>query len=274
MRFRTRCSVTFVSGRYEQRSHRVVDETERIAVRLPHPKSHPRADRHASVPAQPNTNEPEADAPIDDMPSTLTELYRGELDRVTTWRNRLDQTTNWTVTIIAAMLTWVFSSPDNPHYLLLIGMLTVMTFHVVETRRYQRYDVWRARIRLLERNVFAAAIDPSNRLDHPDWRSELSADLRRPAIKIPFIEAYARRYLRVYLPLQTVLLVAWGVRLTVFSPDQGAVATAGVVGIPGELVIAAVGFAYVVTVLITIWPRERKATGEMYDRDKEGDWKP
>lgn len=215
-----------------------------------------------------------SNAPIDEVSSTLTELYRGELDRVTTWRGRLDQTTNWTVTIIAAVLTWVFSSPDSPHYLLLIGMLTVATFHVVETGRYRRYDVWRARIRLLERDVFAPAVHPEDHADHDDWRAELGTDLRRPALKISFVEAYARRYRRVYLPLQTVLLVAWVVRLTVFSADQGVVATAGMAGVPGEVVIVAVGLIYLAMALVAFWPREREATGEMYDRDKEGDWKP
>ncbi|MDZ5809934.1 DUF2270 domain-containing protein [Halorubrum sp. AD140] len=208
------------------------------------------------------------------MSSGLTALYRGEMDRVTTWRGRLDKTTNWTVTIIAAVLTWVFSSPDNPHYLLLVGMITVMTFHLVETRRYQRYDVWRARVRLLERNVFAASIDPENRADHDDWALELGTDLRRPSIKMPFVEAYARRYRRVYLPLQTVLLVAWIVRLTVFSTDQDPFGTAGIVGVPGEVVVAVVGVSYAVAAAVAFWPRERQATGEMYDRDKEGDWKP
>ena len=215
-----------------------------------------------------------AEKPIDGVPTVLTELYRGEIDRATSWRGRLDRTTNWTVTIIAAVLTWVFSNPDNPHYLLLIGMLTVMTFHIIETRRYRRYDVWRARIRLLERDVFAAAIHPDDHADHHDWRSELGTDLRRPALKMPFIEAYARRYRRVYLPLQTVLLVAWVVRITVFSAEAGPIATAGVVGVPGEVVIAVVGLAYFGIGAIMAWPRERKATGEMYDRDKEGDWKP
>ena len=50
-----------------------------------------------------------------DVPGFLVHLYRGELDRVTSWRGRLDQTINWAVTILAALLTWVFSSPDNPH---------------------------------------------------------------------------------------------------------------------------------------------------------------
>jgi uncharacterized membrane protein len=224
--------------------------------------------------ARSDSGDETAEKPIDGVPTALTELYRGEIDRTTTWRGRLDKTTNWTVTIIAAVLTWVFSNPDNPHYLLLIGMLTVMTFHIIETRRYRRYDVWRARIRLLERDVFAAAIHPDDNADHDDWRSELGTDLRRPALKMPFIEAYARRYRRVYLPLQTVLLVAWVVRITVFSAEAGPIATAGVVGIPGEVVIAVVGLAYFGTGAIMAWPRERKATGEMYDRDKEGDWKP
>ena len=224
--------------------------------------------------ARSDSGDETAEKPIDGVPTTLTELYRGEIDRTTNWRGRLDQTTNWTVTIIAAVLTWVFSNPDNPHYLLLIGMLTVMTFHIIETRRYRRYDVWRARIRLLERDVFAAAIHPDDNADHDDWRSELGTDLRRPALKMPFIEAYARRYRRIYLPLQTVLLVAWVVRITVFSAEAGPIATAGVVGVPGEVVIAVVGLAYFGTGAIMAWPRERKATGEMYDRDKEGDWKP
>jgi uncharacterized membrane protein len=221
-----------------------------------------------------NTEESAADTTVDEVSSALIGLYRGEIDRVTTWRGRLDKTTNWTVTIIAAVLTWVFSSSDNPHYLLLIGMLAVMTFHVVESRRYQRYDVWRARVRLLERNVFAGAVDPAGRADHEDWRSELGTDPRRPAFNIPFAEAYARRYRRVYLPLQTVLLIAWVVRLTVFSADQGVLATAGVVRIPGPVVIGVVALIYGVPAVVMLWPRERKATGEMYDRDKEGDWKP
>jgi len=215
-----------------------------------------------------------ADEPIDDVSDSLLELYRGEIDRVTTWRGRLDQTTNWTVTIIAAVLTWVFSSPDNPHYLLLVGMLVVMMFHVVESRRYQRYDVWRARVRLLERDVFSPGIDPEDRADHADWRSMLAVDLRRPAFKIPFVEAYSRRYRRVYLPILLVLLVAWLVRLTVFSAESGPLETAGVVGIPGPVVVATVALVYVGITLVSEWPREREATGEMYHRDVVGDWKP
>lgn len=207
------------------------------------------------------------------VPPFLLDLYRGELDRVTTWRGRLDQTINWAVTIMAAVLTWVFSSPDNPHYLLLIGMLTVVMFHVVETRRYLAYDVFRARVRLIEEDVFAAALDPTEGVEHENWRTELGADLRRPALKTSFAEASARRLRRVYLPLLVVLLAAWVTRITVFTPDEGPLASAAVVGVPGIVVVATVALAYLAAIGFAYWPRERQAKGELYQRDKEGEWK-
>ena len=208
----------------------------------------------------------------EDVPQFLVHLYRGELDRVTTWRGRLDQTINWAVTIMAAVLTWVFSSGDNPHYLLLIGMLTVATFHLIETRRYRTFDVFRSRVRLMEEEVFADALDPAGESE-VDWRERLGADLRRPAVKTPFFEAYARRLRRVYLPLLYVLLAAWVARITVFTPDEGVLASAAVVGVPGEVVIVAVGGTYLVATGFAFWPRERQAKGELYDREEEGEWK-
>lgn len=37
--------------------------------------------------------------------SAMAHLYRGEMDCMTTWRQRLDQTTYWAVTVMAAILT-------------------------------------------------------------------------------------------------------------------------------------------------------------------------
>lgn len=40
-----------------------------------------------------------------ELGSAMAHLYRGEMDRMTTWRQRLDQTTYWAVTVMAAILT-------------------------------------------------------------------------------------------------------------------------------------------------------------------------
>lgn len=44
----------------------------------------------------------------------------------------------------AAILTWVFTSPENPHYVLLIGILGLLDFLFIEAKRYQEYDAWRS----------------------------------------------------------------------------------------------------------------------------------
>jgi len=90
----------------------------------------------------------------------MAHLYRGEVHRMKLWRERLDRTTNWTVLLLAAILTWAFTNESNPHYVLLIGNLAVGLFLVIEARRYRAYDMWRSRVRTLQRNVWALGLDP------------------------------------------------------------------------------------------------------------------
>lgn len=65
------------------------------------------------------------------------------------------------VTVVAAILTWAFSSPDNPHYVILVGILILSLFLLIEARRYRDYDVYRSRVRLFQQNLLADALDPS-----------------------------------------------------------------------------------------------------------------
>jgi uncharacterized membrane protein len=60
-------------------------------------------------------------------------FYRAEVERMTAWRTRLDQTTNWAVVLMATILTFVFASPDYPYYMLLIGAIGVGAFLVIES---------------------------------------------------------------------------------------------------------------------------------------------
>src|SRR5699024_11754319 len=118
------------------------------------------------------------------------------------------------VMIMAASLTWAFKG-NNPHYIVLIGLVMLTVFLVIEARRYRGYDLWRSRVRLMQENVFANALDPSEDISDPHWRRELSEDYRQPKIKISFEEALAHRLRRVYLPLMAVLLAAWFVRIKI-----------------------------------------------------------
>jgi len=210
---------------------------------------------------------------VDTATSLLGHYYRGELDRMNTEQSRMDKTTNWAITLMAAILAYVFSSGDRPHYILLVGILTLAMLHVAETRRYRAYDAWRSRVRLVEEDLLAPLLDPGPGVTHENWRQELGEDLRNPALKLPFVEAYARRLRRIYLPLFLVLLAAWAAQILVVSPGGGPLDAAAILGIPGWLVIGVVTAFTLLVSAVAFWPRERMAKGKLREKQKEGDWK-
>ena len=204
--------------------------------------------------------------------SVMAHTYRGGMDQATTWRSRLDQTTTWAVTVMAAILTWAFTSPDNPHYILLIGLLMLAAFAGIEARRYRDYDVYRSRIRIIEQNLIANALDPSEGVVHRDWRRKLSRDYRRPTLKVPWGEALANRLKHVYLPLFGITLAAWVFRITVFTSQRSWLKSAAIEAVPGWAVVGLVALFSVGILVAAFWPRERRAKGEFREGDF-GEWK-
>lgn len=198
--------------------------------------------------------------------SAMAHLYRGEIHRMKFWRERLDRTTNWAVIVIAALLTWAFSSPDNPHYILLIGIATLAVFLVIESRRYRGYDIWRTRVRTIQENVWSYGLDPDQGLADETWRSRLSKDYRSPTLKITAEEAIAHRLRRVYFPMFAILLAAWLVRITAFSTESW-LETAAIGMIPGTVVVAAVAVFYLAATVIACRPRTWHAKGELRSED-------
>ena len=79
--------------------------------------------------------------------TAMIHFYRGEVQRSNTWRNRLDTTTNWAVLTAGATLSFVFSSHDNPHFVIPINSILVAIFLLMEARRYRYYEIWSSRVR-------------------------------------------------------------------------------------------------------------------------------
>jgi len=184
--------------------------------------------------------------------SVAAHLYRGEMERTVSWRGRLDSTTNWAVTIIAGILAYAFSSEGVAHTIVLVAIGIGLVFLLIEARRYQRYDIWRSRVRAMQENLFADALDPSQGVEQRDWRRRLSESYRQPEMQMSLQTALCHRLQRVYLPLLVGLLVVWLVRLN--GVDEPLVTAAGVSNTPGEVVIAAVAAIYVALLAIAFWP--------------------
>lgn len=195
------------------------------------------------------------------------DFYRGEVDRLTTWRSRLDQTTNWAVVVMVAILTWVFSSDGNPHYVLLIGMAAVGVFLFIEAQRYQEYDAWRSRVRTVQEDFIAGVLDPGAS-EREDWRDRLSRDLREPNIDLPLVASLAHRLQRTYMPLLGILLVSWIARITVFEDAHWREAAA-IGTIPGVAVVGALGVVFAVLVALTMWS-VHQATKREFDETSSG----
>lgn len=145
--------------------------------------------------------------------TAMVHFYRGEVQRSNTWRNRLDATTNWAVITAGATLSFVFSSPGNPHFAIPINSILVSIFLFMEARRYRYYEVWANRVRILETGYFAPML--SHRVIPPDkeWADHISADLITPHFTISVWEAVGRRLRANYLWIFILLAVSWALKI-------------------------------------------------------------
>jgi uncharacterized membrane protein len=199
--------------------------------------------------------------------SSFAHLYRGEVYRMRFWRERLDRTTHWAIIVIAGILTWAFSSRSRPHYIILMAIAILSVFVWIEARRFRGYDVWRSRVRTLQQNVFAYALDPSSDLPDPHWREALSEDYRTPTVRISIEESLAHRLRRIYIPLYSLLGAAWVIRLTGFTMESWP-QSATIAGIPGVVVTALVVVFYLVIGVIAYRPRTWHVAGEIQGAER------
>jgi uncharacterized membrane protein len=172
---------------------------EEVRARAEKPKNTPLLIPQKLAPAEFNT--------------ALVHFYRGEVQRSNVWRTRLDATTNWAVITAGATLSFVFSSPDNPHFAIPINSILVSIFLFMEARRYRYYEVWANRVRVLETGYFAPML--SHRTIPPDkeWAEHISADLLTPHFTISEWEAVGRRLRSNYIWIFVLLALSWTLKV-------------------------------------------------------------
>ena len=206
----------------------------------------------------------------------MSHFHRAEIGRMAGWRDRLDRTSNWAITVVAAMLSVSLSTPSAHHGVLLFAMLLVTLLLWIEARRYRFFDVYRARVRQFERYYFAQIFSPQ-----PDyasnWLAIVGEGLRSPRFLISQRAALVRRLRRNYLFMYTILMLAWVLKITTPSLQDPAarhgligsirdsVAAASLGALPGWAVVSAVAAFYVV--LFTLVLKARVDQGELAHGD-------
>ena len=153
--------------------------------------------------------------------AVMAHFYRGELGRIMAWRQRLDNTTNWAIVSMTAIVTLSFGNPEITHLLFMFANLLAALFLMVEARRYRYYDAFRARVRMLEAHFVMPVVMKDANLLQGDWEKLLSEDLLMPSYKMGRKEAVGRRLYRNYIWIFCILLFGWILKVLIYYPSAG-----------------------------------------------------
>jgi len=182
--------------------------------------------------------------------TALSHFYRAELHRSLVWRVRLDTTTNWAIISTLAILTSSLSNPDYAREALLLGMLANIVFVTIEARRFRFFDVWRARVRMLEENFYGGILRRDQVSPQDLWGSHVADDLLCPRFHLSRIQAFRARLMRNFRYIFIFLLGAWLTNRFSPAPDPSVVRH---YALPEWASDSIVGIIYVSLILIAIF---------------------
>jgi uncharacterized membrane protein len=141
--------------------------------------------------------------------NAMSHFYRGEMNRIMVWRQRLDVTTNWAITSSTAIITIAFSTREVPHIIFFFNLAIVWVLLWIEARRYRFYDAFRARLRMLEAHFLVPMVMENREMLQGEWKKLVCEDLILPCFKITKLEAIGRRLKRNYMFIFILILIAW-----------------------------------------------------------------
>lgn len=200
--------------------------------------------------------------------TVMVHFYRATVMHADVWRRRLDATTNWAIVTSLGIVTYAFSQPDHPAISMLVAIPFLITFLYMESRRYQMYDLWRYRVRMLNRYLVAPAFcvaDEEGDLDKRDAQ-ELAAMAYSLGTSIPRIsipQAMGYRIRRNYWLLFFAVLLMWAIKVFIHPTPARSMTDlmshAHVWLIPGWLVLLSI-MAFVVCIS---WLALRAPTEQM-----------
>lgn len=186
----------------------------------------------------------------------LAHLYRGEMYRSTVWRTRLDTTSNWAVVTTGIALSVTFSNvAATPLPIVLISFL-LGAFLLFEARRYQFFDVWNTRLRVMEAHFYEPMLAGGDRRKDKEWSRELAADLRRMRLHTSLLDAIGLRLRRNYGWIFGIQIVSYWGKIFVHPTPIASTAElwerTAVGPIPGVVVLAAGTVFYAALLVIAI----------------------
>ncbi len=205
----------------------------------------------------------------------MVHLYRGEMQRMTVWRSRLDTTSNWAIFLSTGMTTFTLGSPGIPHFILLLGLALIGICIFIEARRFRHLLHSKWRLHVLEAHYFSGRLWPPSSDEKASWREELAKDLKRPCLTTGTFMALRMRLRSNYLLLVYFVSAVWLAKMFVHprsAADIYEFYARMAVGelLPSWFVAATAGvFVLAATVLVVRTPSE-ETVSQMTMRERRG----
>ena len=205
----------------------------------------------------------------------MVHLYRGEMQRMTVWRSRLDTTSNWAILLSTGMTTFALGSPGIPHFILLLGLALIGICLFIEARRFRHLLHSKWRLHVLEAHYFSGRLGAPSSDGKASWREELAKDLERPCFTIGTFMALRMRLRSNYLLLVYFVSAVWLTKLFIHPQSPADIFEFHARLAIGELfpswfVAATAGvFVLAATVLVIRTPSE-ETVGRMTMRERRG----
>ncbi len=203
-------------------------------------------------------------------------IYRGLMDSASTWRTRIDNSTNWAIITSGTAVSFALSDESHPHVVLLLVMFLTVMFMTVEARRTRFYNLWGSWLRLLETEYFAPILQDNCVTINDTWQELIVRDLGYPHFKTTFWQMLGRRLRDNYLAIFMFLILSWLLKLMAhpaISPgtcEQDTYICHAAVGpIPGWAVLGAVFCFYVgLLVLVVVTYQAGEPSVEVLSRER------
>ena len=196
----------------------------------------------------------------------LAHLYQGDLYQTNVWRGRLDATTNWAVVTTGITLSVTFSSAEASPVPILLASWIVAAFLFLEARRYQHYDIFRVRLKILEINLYAPMLEGRELRTDNRWNQALADSYRNLSFHIGFREALGFRLRRHYGWLFMVHVVCYAGKIIVHPTPLESLSMlwprVAMGPIPGGLVLVLVALfhgTWIAIAVLTMWGQQAVA---------------
>jgi len=133
----------------------------------------------------------------------VAHLYRGEMNRLTVYRQRLDTTTNWAITLESAILV-IYTDKRIEFYFIFFPLIILLFLSFLEARRYRYFFTSARRVQYLETEYFGKQIFRKQQSNDICILIDNIMDVR---LWISLRQAWTIRFYRNYIWLYYISLV-------------------------------------------------------------------